>query len=149
MPLPVESESDRAVSWSTCSRNIEMTHAAQLALTLDPALLLTRFPYQQAAVPIPGALLLVAVGSLASRGLLRLIPSLLAVSTPCLWKMDSGAELGPEALVKKSSVLPYRQQAEGTPPGTPFAISGCERVLEKFMVGSNAVSLWQVERVCR
>jgi membrane protein DedA with SNARE-associated domain len=61
-----------------------MTHAAQFALAHGAALLFTWILLQQAGVPIPSAPLLIAVGSLASYGRLRLVPSLLAALTACL-----------------------------------------------------------------
>ena len=61
-----------------------MTHAAQFALAHGAALLFTWILLQQAGVPIPSAPLLIAVGSLASYGRLRLIPSLVAALTACL-----------------------------------------------------------------
>lgn len=61
-----------------------MTHAAQFALAHGAALLFIWILLQQAGVPIPSAPLLIAVGSLASYGRLRLVPSLVAVLTACL-----------------------------------------------------------------
>jgi membrane protein DedA with SNARE-associated domain len=61
-----------------------MTHAAQFALTHGAALLFTWILLQQAGVPIPSAPLLIAAGSLASNGRLRLVPSLVAAFTACL-----------------------------------------------------------------
>jgi membrane protein DedA with SNARE-associated domain len=61
-----------------------MTHAAQFALAHGAALLFTWILLQQAGVPIPSAPLLIAVGSLASYGRLRLVPSLVAALTACL-----------------------------------------------------------------
>jgi membrane protein DedA with SNARE-associated domain len=61
-----------------------MIHAAQFALTHGATLLFTWILVQQAGVPIPSAPLLIAVGSLASNGRLRLVPSLVAAFTVCL-----------------------------------------------------------------
>ena len=55
-----------------------MTHAAQFALAYGATLLFPWILLQQVGVPIPSAPLLIAVGSLASNGRLRLIPSLVA-----------------------------------------------------------------------
>jgi membrane protein DedA with SNARE-associated domain len=61
-----------------------VTHTAQFALTHGVAFLFTWILLQQAGVPIPSAPLLIAVGSLASNGRLRLAPSLVAAFTACL-----------------------------------------------------------------
>jgi hypothetical protein len=60
-----------------------MTHAAQSALAHGAALLFTWILLQQAGIPIPSAPLLIAVGSLASYGRLRPVPSLVAALTAC------------------------------------------------------------------
>ena len=58
-----------------------MTHAAQFALAHGAALLFIWILLQQAGVPIPSAPLLIAVGSLASYGRLRIDPHVTRVLT--------------------------------------------------------------------
>jgi hypothetical protein len=82
-----------------------MTHAAQFALTHGAALLFTWILLQQAGVPIPSAPLLMAVGSLASNGRVR--------------------------LVKESPVLPYKQELEGSRVEFHLAPFGCDHVIRK------------------
>ena len=103
-----------------------MTHAVQFALSHGATVLFTWILLQQAGVPIPSAPLLIAVGSLASYGRLRLVPSLVAALTA--WILVPSRTAG---LVKESPVLPYEQQLEKPCAESHLAPFGCDHVIRK------------------
>jgi membrane protein DedA with SNARE-associated domain len=118
-----------------------MTHAAQFALAHGAALLFTWILLQQAGVPIPSAPLLIAVGSLASYGRLRLVPSLVAVLTACLLADGFWYRVGRRGWSNsRRSRRPKGDWKNGV-LSLIWRHSGASILLAKFVVGSNVVSL--------
>ncbi len=118
-----------------------MTHAAQFALTHGAALLFTWILFQQAGVPIPGAPLLIAVGSLASYGHLRLVPSLLAASTACLLADGLWYRVGLRGWSRNHRFCRTNSKWKERALRLLSRHSGAGMLLAKFVACSNVVSL--------
>lgn len=118
-----------------------MTHAAQFALAHGAALLFTWILLQQAGVPIPSAPLLIAVGSLASNGRLRLIPSLVAALTACLLADGFWYRVGRRGWPKNHRFCGSKSIWKNRVLSLIWRHSGAAMLFAKFVVGSNVVSL--------
>jgi membrane protein DedA with SNARE-associated domain len=118
-----------------------MTHAAQFALTHGAALLFTWILLQQAGVPIPSAPLLIAVGSLASNGRLRLVPSLGAAFTACLLADGFWYRVGRRGWSKSHRFRSAKSNWKNLVLSLVCRHSGVAMLFAKFVVGSNVVSL--------
>jgi membrane protein DedA with SNARE-associated domain len=118
-----------------------MTHAAQFALAHGAALLFTWILLQQAGVPIPSAPLLIAVGSLASYGRLRLVPSLVAALTACLLADGFWYRVGRRGWSKSHRFYHTKGNWKNRVLSLIWRHSGVSILLAKFVVGSNVVSL--------
>ena len=118
-----------------------MTHAAQFALAHGAALLFTWILLQQAGVPIPSAPLLIAVGSLASNGSLRLVPSLVAAFTACLLADGFWYRVGRRAWSKSHRFCRTNRNWKDRVLSLIWRHSGATMLFAKFIVGSNVVSL--------
>jgi membrane protein DedA with SNARE-associated domain len=118
-----------------------MTHAAQFVLTHGAALLFTWILLQQAGVPIPSAPLLIAVGSLASDGSLRLVPSLVAAFTACLLADGFWYRVGRRGWPKSHWFCRTNRNWKGRVLSLIWRHSGATMLFAKFIVGSNVVSL--------
>jgi membrane protein DedA with SNARE-associated domain len=118
-----------------------MTHAAQFALAHGAALLFTWILLQQAGVPIPSAPLLIAVGSLASYGRLRLVPSLVAALTACLLADGFWYLVGLRGWSKSHRFCRPKGDWKNRVLSLIWRHSGASILLAKFVVGSNVVSL--------
>jgi membrane protein DedA with SNARE-associated domain len=118
-----------------------MTHAAQFALTHGAALLFTWILLQQSGVPIPSAPLLVAVGSLASNGRLRLVPSLVAAFTACLLADGFWYRVGRRGWSKSHRFCRTNKNWKDRVLSLIWRHSGATMLFAKFIVGSNMVSL--------
>jgi membrane protein DedA with SNARE-associated domain len=118
-----------------------MTHAAQFALAHGAALLFTWILLQQAGVPIPSAPLLIAVGSLASYGRLRLVPSLVAALTACLLADGFWYRVGQRGWSKSHRFCRPKGDWKNRVLSLIWRHSGASILLAKFVVGSNVVSL--------
>jgi membrane protein DedA with SNARE-associated domain len=117
-----------------------VTHAAQFALTHGVALLFIWILLQQAGVPIPSAPLLIAVGSLASNGRLRLAPSLVAAFTACLLADGFWYRVGRRGWSKSHRFRP-KSNWKNRVVSLIGRHSGASMLLAKFVAGSNVVSL--------
>ena len=118
-----------------------MTHAAQFALAHGDALLFTWILLQQAGVPIPSAPLLIAVGSLASNGRLRLVPSLVAAFTACLLADGFWYRVGRRGWSKSHRFCRPKSNWKNRVLSLIWCHSGAAMLFAKFVVGSNVVSL--------
>lgn len=118
-----------------------MTNAAQFALTHGPAILFTWILLQQTGVPIPSAPLLIAVGSLASCGRLRLVPSLVAALTACLLADGFWYRVGRRGWSKSHRFCRPKGDWKNRVLSLIGHHSGASILLAKFVVGSNVVSL--------
>jgi membrane protein DedA with SNARE-associated domain len=118
-----------------------MTHAAQFALTHGAALLFTWILLQQAGVPIPSAPLLIAVGSLASNGRLRLVPSLVAAFTACLLADGFWYRVGRRGWSKSHRFCGPKSNWKNRVLSVIWRHSGAAMLFAKFVAGSNVVSL--------
>jgi membrane protein DedA with SNARE-associated domain len=118
-----------------------MTHAAQFALTHGAALLFTWILFQQAGVPIPSAPLLIAVGSLASNGRLRLGPSLVAAFTACLLADGFWYRVGRRGWSKSHRFCRPKSNWKNRVLSLIWRHSSASILVAKFVVGSNVVSL--------
>jgi membrane protein DedA with SNARE-associated domain len=118
-----------------------MTHAAQFALTHGAALLFTWILLQQAGVPIPSAPLLVAVGSLASNGRLRLAPSLAAAFTACLLADGFWYRVGRRGWSKSHRFCRTNRRWKDHVATLIWRHSGATMLFARFIAGSNVVSL--------
>jgi membrane protein DedA with SNARE-associated domain len=118
-----------------------MTHAAQFALAHGAALLFTWILLQQAGVPIPSAPLLIAVGSLASNGRLRLVPSLVAAFTACVLADGFWYRVGRRERSKDQRLCGPKSNWKNRVRSLIWRHSGAAMLLAKFLIGSNVVSL--------
>ena len=118
-----------------------MTHAAQFALAHGAALLFAWILLQQAGVPIPSAPLLIAVGSLASYGRVRLVPSLMAALTACLLADGFWYRVGRWGWSKSHRFWRPKGDWKNRVLSLIWRHSGASILLAKFVVGSNVVSL--------
>src|SRR5579862_1956128 len=118
-----------------------MTHAVQFAVTHGAALLFTWILLQEAGVPIPSAPLLIAVGSLASYGRLRLVPSLVAALTACLLADGFWYRVGRRGWSKSHRFSRTNSNWKNRVLSLIWRHSGASMLLTKFVVGSNVVSL--------
>jgi membrane protein DedA with SNARE-associated domain len=118
-----------------------MTHAAQFALTHGTALLFTWILLQQAGVPIPSAPLLIAVGSLASNGRLRLVPSMVAAFTACLLADGFWYRVGRRVWSKSHRFCRPKSNWKNRVLSLIWRHLGAAMLFAKFVVGSNVVSL--------
>jgi membrane protein DedA with SNARE-associated domain len=118
-----------------------MTHAAQFVLAHGAALLFTWILLQQAGVPIPSAPLLIAVGSLASYGRLRLGPSLVAALTASLLADGFWYRVGRRGWSKSRRLYRTNSNWKDRVLSLIWRHSGAAMLLAKFVVGSNVVSL--------
>jgi membrane protein DedA with SNARE-associated domain len=118
-----------------------MTHAAQFALTHGAALLFAWILLQQAGVPIPSVPLLIAVGSLASNGRLRLVPSLVAAFTACLLADGFWYRVGRRGWSKSHRFCLPKSTCKNRVLSLIWRHSGAAMLFAKFVVGSNVVSL--------
>ena len=118
-----------------------MTHAAQFALAHGAALLFTWILLQQAGLPIPSAPLLIAVGSLASYGRLRLARSLVAALTACLLADGFWYRVGRRGWSKSHRFCRPKSDRKNRVLSLIWRHSGVSILLAKFVVGSNVVSL--------
>jgi len=118
-----------------------MTHAAQFALAHGAALLFIWILLQQAGVPIPSAPLLIAVGSLASYGRLRLGPSVVAALTACLLADGFWYRVGRRGWSKSHRFCRPKSNWKNRVVSLIGRHSGASMLLAKFVVGSNMVSL--------
>jgi len=118
-----------------------MTHAAQFALAHGAAFLFTWILLQQAGVPIPSAPLLIAVGSLASYGRLRLVPSLVAAWTACLLADGFWYRVGRRGWSKSHLFSRTNSNWKNRVLSLIWRHSGATMLVAKFVVGSNVVSL--------
>jgi len=118
-----------------------MTHAAQFALAHGAALLFIWILLQQAGVPIPSAPLLIAVGSLASYGRLRLVPSLVAALTACLLADGFWYRVGRRGWSKGHRFCRPKSNWKNRVLSLIWRHSGAAMLFAKYVVGSNVVSL--------
>jgi membrane protein DedA with SNARE-associated domain len=118
-----------------------MTHAAQFALAHGAALLFAWILLQQAGVPIPSAPLLIAVGSLASNGRLRLLPSLVAALTACLLADGFWFRVGRRGWSQSHRFCRTNRKWKDRVLSLIWRHSGATMLFAKFVVGSNVVSL--------
>jgi membrane protein DedA with SNARE-associated domain len=118
-----------------------MTHAAQFALAHGAALLFAWILLQQAGVPIPSAPLLIAVGSLASNGRLRLLPSLVAALTACLLADGFWFRVGRRGWSQSHRFCRTNRNWKDRVLSLIWRHSGATMLFAKFVVGSNVVSL--------
>jgi membrane protein DedA with SNARE-associated domain len=118
-----------------------MTHAAQFALAHGAALLFIWILLQQAGVPIPSAPLLIAVGSLASYGRLRLGPSVVAALTACLLADGFWYRVGRRGWSKSHRFCRPKSNWKNRVVSLIGRHSGASMLLAKFVIGSNVVSL--------
>jgi membrane protein DedA with SNARE-associated domain len=118
-----------------------MTHAAQFVMTHGAALLFTWILLQQAGVPIPSAPLLIAVGSLASDGSLRLVPSLVAAFTACLLADGFWYRVGRRGWSKSHWFCRTNRKWKDRVLSLIWRHSVATMLFAKFIVGSNVVSL--------
>jgi membrane protein DedA with SNARE-associated domain len=118
-----------------------MTHAAQFALAHGAALLFTWILLQQAGVPIPSAPLLIAVGSLASYGRLRLVPSVVAALTACLLADGFWYRIGRRGWSKTHRFCRPKGGWKNRVLSLIWRHAGASILLAKFVVGSNVISL--------
>jgi membrane protein DedA with SNARE-associated domain len=118
-----------------------MTHAAQFALAHGAALVFTWILLQQAGVPIPSAPLLIAVGSLASYGRLRLVPSLVAALTACLLADGFWYRVGRQGWSEGHRFCRTNSKWQGRALRLIRGHSAATLVLAKFVAGSNLASL--------
>jgi len=118
-----------------------MTHAAQFVMTHGAVLLFTWILLQQGGVPIPSAPLLIAVGSLASNGSLRLVPSLVAAFTACLLADGFWYRVGRRAWSKSHRFCRTNRNWKDRVLSLIWRHSGATMLFAKFIVGSNVVSL--------
>jgi membrane protein DedA with SNARE-associated domain len=118
-----------------------MTHAAQFVLAHGAALVFTWILLQQAGVPIPSAPLLIAVGSLASYGRLRLVPSLVAAFTACLLADGFWYRVGRRGWSKNHRFCSPKSNWKNRILSLIWRHSGAAMLFAKFVVGSNVVSL--------
>jgi membrane protein DedA with SNARE-associated domain len=118
-----------------------MTHAAQFALAHGAALLFTWILLQQAGVPIPSAPLLIAVGSLASYGRLRLVPSLVAALTACLLADGFWYRVGRQGWSEGHRFFRTNGKWQNSALRLIRGHSAATLLLAKFVAGSNLASL--------
>ena len=118
-----------------------MTQAAQFALAHGAALLFTWILLQQTGVPIPSAPLLIAVGSLASYGRLRLVPSLVAAFTACLLADGFWYRVGRRGWSMSQRFCRPKNDGKNRVLSVIWRHSGASILLARFVVGSNVVSL--------
>jgi membrane protein DedA with SNARE-associated domain len=118
-----------------------MTHATQFALAHGAALLFAWILLQQVGVPIPSAPLLIAVGSLASNGRLRLVPSLVAAFTACLLADGFWYRVGRRGWSKSHRLCRQKSNWKKRVLSLIWRHSGAAILFAKFVVGSNVVSL--------
>jgi membrane protein DedA with SNARE-associated domain len=118
-----------------------MTHAAQFVLAHGAALLFAWILLQQAGVPIPGAPLLIAVGSLASYGRLRLVPSLIAALTACLLADGFWYRVGRHGWSEGHRFCRTNSKWRGRALRLIRGHSAATLLLAKFVAGSNLASL--------
>jgi membrane protein DedA with SNARE-associated domain len=118
-----------------------MIYAAQFALAHGAALLFAWILLQQAGVPIPSAPLLIAVGSLASNGRLRLVPSLAAAFTACLLADGFWYRVGRRGRSKNRRFCNPKSNLKNRFLSLIWRHSGAAMLFAKFVVGSNVVSL--------
>jgi membrane protein DedA with SNARE-associated domain len=118
-----------------------MTHAAHFVLTHGAALLFTWILLQQAGAPIPSAPLLIAVGSLASYGRLRLVPSLVAALAACLLADGFWYRVGRRGWSKSHWFRRPKSNWKNRVLSLIWRHSGAAMLFAKFVVGSNVVSL--------
>lgn len=118
-----------------------MTHAVQFALAHGAALLFIWILLQQAGVPIPSAPLLIAVGSLASYGRLRLGPSVVAALTACLLADGFWYRVGRRGGSKSHRFCRPKSDWKNRAVSLIGRHSGASMLLAKFVVGANVVSL--------
>jgi membrane protein DedA with SNARE-associated domain len=118
-----------------------MIHAAQFALTHGATLLFTWILVQHAGVPIPSAPLLIAVGSLASNGRLRLAPSLVAAFTACLLADGFWYRVGRLGWSKSHRFCRPNSNWKNRVLSLIGRHTGASMLLAKFVFGSNLASL--------
>src|SRR5580692_4748575 len=118
-----------------------MTHAAQFVLAHGAALLFTWILLQQAGLPIPGAPLLIAVGSLVSSSRLGLAPSLLAAFSACLLANGFWYRVGREGWSEGHQFCRTNGKWQGRALRLIRGHSGVTLLLAKFVAGSNLASL--------
>jgi membrane protein DedA with SNARE-associated domain len=118
-----------------------MTHLVQFALAHGAALLFIWILLQQAGVPIPSGPLLIAVGSLASYGRLRLGPSVVAALTACLLADGFWYRVGRRGWSKSHRFCRPKSNWKNRVVSLIGRHSGASMLLAKFVVGSNVVSL--------
>jgi membrane protein DedA with SNARE-associated domain len=118
-----------------------MTHAAQFALAHGATLLFTWILLQQAGVPIPSAPLLIAVGSLASYGRLRLLPSLVAALTACLLADGFWYRVGRQGWTEGHRFCRTNSKWQGRALRLIRGHFAATLLLAKFVAGSNLASL--------
>jgi membrane protein DedA with SNARE-associated domain len=118
-----------------------MTSAAQFVLAHGVALLFTWILLQQAGVPIPSAPLLIAVGSLARYGRLRLVPSLVAALTACLLADGFWFRVGRRGWAKNHRFWRPKGDWKSRVLSLIGRHSSAAMLFAKFVVGSNVVSL--------
>ena len=123
-----------------------MTHAVQFALAHGAALLFIWILLLQAGVPIPSAPLLIAVGSLASYGRLRLGPSVVAALTACLLADGFWYRVGRRGSSKSHRFCLPKSNWKNRVVSLIGRHSGASMLLAKFVVGSNVVSLMAGQR---
>ena len=121
-----------------------MTHAVEFALAHGAALLFVWILLQQAGVPIPSGPLLIAVGSLASYGRVRLGPSLVAALTACLLADGFWYRIGRRGWSKSHRCC--RPKWKNRVVSLIGRHSGASMLLAKFVIGSNVVSLLAGQR---
>ena len=118
-----------------------MTNAVQFALAHGAALLFIWILLQQAGVPIPSAPLLIAVGSLASYGRLRLVPSMVAAVAACLLADGFWYRVGRRGGSKNHRSCRPKSNWKDRVLSLIWRHSGAAMLFAKFVVGSNVVSL--------
>jgi membrane protein DedA with SNARE-associated domain len=117
-----------------------MTHAAQFAAH-GATFLFIWILLQQAGVSIPSAALLIAVGSLASYGRLRLVPSLVAAVTACLLADGFWYRVGRQRWSKSRRFCRPKSNWKNRVLSLIWRHSGAAMLFAEFVVGSNVVSL--------
>ena len=118
-----------------------MTHATQFALAHGAALLFIWILLQQAGLPIPGAPLLIAAGSLASSTRLGLASSLVAALSACLLADGFWYRIGRRGEYKGARFRRTNSNWKDRALSLIRGHSAVTLLLAKFIAGSNWASL--------
>ena len=123
------------------SKDKQMTNAAQFALTHGAAILFAWILAQQAGAPIPGAPVLIAVGSLASSRRLGLTSSLIASFSACLLANGFWYRVGRQGWPEGHRLFRTNGKWQARALKLMRGHSAASMLLAKFLAGSNFASL--------